>query len=136
MGASTSFGRYAKEHLTNETKPDPWTDLANAVVAQAADDYRRLCNKKVKYGATMTDLEWNIVNGEISSIASFFRSDWGFLLSHGLAPTILEKLTAEYAERMKAMLEKREKMLAERERTGNDAKWKDNSAYLTQSANG
>lgn len=113
MGASTSYGRYAKEHLTNATKPDPWTDLANAVVAQAADDYRRLCNKKVKYGATMTDLEWNIVNGEISSIVSFFRSDWGFLLSHGLALTILEKLTAEYAERMKEMLEKREKWLVE-----------------------
>lgn len=114
MGASTSFGRYAKEHLTNETKPDPWTDLANAVVAQAADDYRRLCNKKVKYGATMTDLEWNIVNGEISSIASFFRSDWGFLLSHGLAPTILEKLDHEYEDGMKAMFAKREKMLAKR----------------------
>lgn len=109
----TSYGRYAKEHLTNETKPDPWTDLANAVVAQAADDYRRLCNKKVKYGATMTDLEWNIVNGEISSIASFFRSDWGYLLSHGLAPVIHAKLKSEYSEPMRLMIEEREKRLAE-----------------------
>lgn len=118
MGASTSFGRYAKEHLTNETKPDPWTDLANAVVAQAADDYRRLCDKKVKHGATMTDLEWNIVSGEISSIASFFRSDWGLLLSHGLAPTILEKLDHEYEDGMRTMLVKRERRLAESKNGG------------------
>lgn len=107
----TSYGRYDKERMASETKPDPWTDLANAVVAQAADDYRRLCDKKVKHGETMTDLEWNIVSGEISSISSFFRSDWGLLLSHGLAPTILEKLDHEYEDGMKAMFAKREKRM-------------------------
>lgn len=107
----TSRNKYYKDYLSENSKADPWTDLANAIVAQAADDYRRLCNKKVKYGATMTDLEWNIVNGEISTIASFFRSDWGYLLSHGLAPTILEKLDHEYEDGMKAMFAKREKRM-------------------------
>lgn len=118
MGASTSYGRYAKEHLTNETKPDPWTDLANAVVAQAADDYRRLCDKKVKHGVTMSDLEWRCINGELASIDSFFRSDWGYLLSHGLAPVIHSKLKSEYNEPMRQMLEKREKLLAQSKNGG------------------
>ena len=66
----------------------------------------------------MTDLEWNIVNGEISSIESFFRSDWGLLLSHGLAPTILEKLKAEYDTRMTEVIAERERRLAESKNGG------------------
>lgn len=114
MGASTSYGRYAKEHLTNETKPDPWTDLANFIVAQAADEYRLLCRKAVKHGETMSDYEMSIVNGNLRDLEAFFRSDWGLMLSHGLAPVIWEKLKAEFDTDMKSMRIRREQRLANR----------------------
>lgn len=105
-----SYSRYLNDlnDPTGKTKPDPWTDLANAIVAQAADDYRRLCKKMVERGATMEPVSFRILDGRIKEIEVFFKSDWGFLLSHGLAPAIWEKLQAEFADGIKEMLVRRE----------------------------
>lgn len=111
-----SYTRYTKDYLNESVKSDPWSDLANAVVAQAADDYRRLCHKLVERGATMTDFEFNIINGKIREIEGFFTSDWGYFLSHRLAPVIWEKLQAEFADGIKEMLVKREAWIAEDEK--------------------
>jgi hypothetical protein len=90
-----SYGRYTAQ--LQRSTPNPWSDLANAIVADAADDYRRLCSKKVRHGATMADIEMSYLNGKISEIEHFFNSDWGNLLSRGLAPAIWERLHAEFA---------------------------------------
>ena len=79
---------------------DPWKMLANAIVELSADDYRRLMTKKLAHGFSMSDLEMLSVDSKILEIKIFFESDWGFLVSHGLAPVIWEKLQAEFAERL------------------------------------
>lgn len=110
----TSKGRYLKEYNDTDTRTpsDPWTDLANAVVAQAADDYRRLCHRLIKSGVKMSEIELNILNAKLNEIECFFQSEWGFLLSHGLAPTILEKLRAEVDDDICEMYTKRERWMA------------------------
>jgi hypothetical protein len=107
----TSRNKYYKDYLNENSKADPWTDLANAIVAQAADDYRRLCKKMVEYGATMEEFSFRILDGRIREIKWFFESDYGFLLSHGLAPVIWEKLQAEFADGIEEMLVKREERI-------------------------
>lgn len=108
-----SYGRY-NYYLQKET-PNPWSDLANAIVADAADDYRRLCSKKVRHGATMADIEMSYLNGKISEIEHFFNSDWGNLLSRGLAPAIWERLHAEFAEDIERVEAERAMRKAEQE---------------------
>ena len=110
---TSSYERYLREQNLHRTRSDPWTDLANAIVAQAADDYRRLCKKMVEYGATMEDFSFRILDGRIREIKWFFESDYGFLLSHGLAPVICEKLQAEFADGLETMRVRREERIAE-----------------------
>lgn len=100
----------------DHTPSDPWSELANAVVAQAADDYRRLCHKLITHGVKLSDAELRVLNGRIREIEVFFRSDWGFLLSHGLSKTILEKLQAEFAEDIKRMMADRKAWIASEEK--------------------
>lgn len=109
----TSRNKYYKDYLSENSKADPWTDLANAIVAQAADDYRRLCKKLVDKGAKMEPFAYNVLNGRIKEIEVFFKSDWCVLLSHGLAPVIWEKLQAEFADDINEMLVRRERRLKE-----------------------
>ena len=110
----TSRNKYYKDYLSeNASRADPWTDLANAIVAQAADDYRRLCKRLVGNGAKMEPFAYNVLNGRIKEIEVFFKSDWGVLLSHGLSPVIWEKLQAEFADDINEMLVRREKWLAD-----------------------
>jgi hypothetical protein len=113
-----SYSRYLNDlnDPTGKTKPDPWTDLANAIVAQAADDYRRLCKKMVERGATMEPVSFRILDGRIKEIEVFFKSDWGFLLSHGLAPVIWEKLKDEFAEDINQMEADRKAWIASEEK--------------------
>lgn len=79
---------------------DPWNELANAVVEVTADDYRRNMNRLIKLGLFMSDMELAIVRSHIKECQIFFESDWGYLLSRGLAPVILEKLQAEFADNL------------------------------------
>lgn len=87
---------YQKVLNTQRDATDPWKELANAIVEQAAEDYRRLMAKKIKCGNKMSDLEMRILNSRILEIKLFFESDWGYLCSHGLAPVIWERLQKEF----------------------------------------
>lgn len=116
-GASSSRGKYMKYYQDMAHTPsDPWSELANAVVAQAADDYRRLCQRLIKSGVKMSVPEYRVLKGRIREIEVFFKSDWGFLLSHGLAKAIWEKLEAEFAEDIKDMESKREAWITSEEK--------------------
>lgn len=79
---------------------DPWAMLANAIVEVAADDYRYYMTKKVTHGLSMSATEMMYLDSNILEIKLFFEGDWGFLVSHGLAPVIWEKLQAEFAEQL------------------------------------
>lgn len=123
------------QKLINERKPvsDPWLDLANAIVGQAADDYRSNMEKKLSRGLSMKDIELSVLNGRLSEIGVFFKGDWGYMLSRGLAPTIYEKLQAEYAERLADfnvrypyMVKHRRKV--ERRRKRSERRWANNKA--------
>lgn len=82
---------------------DPYKDLANAIVEVAADDYRFYMAKKCEHGPSMSDLELRVLESNIHGIQVFFQSGWGLMLSHGLAPVILERLQAEFAEKEAAV---------------------------------
>lgn len=88
---------YQRVLNTRRNASDPWGELANAIVEQAADDYRRNMTKRIKRGLSMSDLELRMVDSHILEIKQFFESSWGSLLSHGLAPVIWEKLQKEFA---------------------------------------
>ena len=116
-GASSSRGKYMQCYQDRDHTPsDPWSELANAVVAQAADDYRRLCQRLIKNGVKMSGPEYRVLQGRIREIEVFFKSDWGFLLSHGLAKVIWEKLEGEFAEDIKDMEAMRETWIASEEK--------------------
>ena len=64
-----------------ESVYDPWKALANAVIEQAAEDYREARRRGDA--------------GEIRHLERWFRSGWASDLSRGLAPVILERLQKE-----------------------------------------
>ena len=101
---------YQKVLNTQRDASDPWRELANAIVEQAADDYRRMMTRKVKHGLTMSDIEMMSVDSRILECRQFFESGWGYFLSRGLAPVIWEKLQAEFADQLAEL----EQKLAER----------------------
>lgn len=124
---------YAKALNNGNPVSDPWLDLANAIVEQAADDYRSNVEKKLRRGLSMTDLELNVLDGRIFEVEAFFRGGWGYFLSRGLAPVILEKLQAEYSERLADfdvrypyMVKHRRKV--ERRRQRAERRWENNKA--------
>ena len=67
----------------------------------------------VEYGATMEDFSFRILDGKIREIKWFFESEYGYLLSHGLAPVIWEKLQSMFADGLEAMRVGREERIAE-----------------------
>lgn len=105
--------------------------LANAVVEMAADDYRRNMTRLIKRGLYMSDAELITVRSYITECRIFFESEWGYLLSHGLAAVIWEKLQAEFADdlaRFEARLPHMQKRRAKlkRRRTKAEARWRKN----------
>ena len=64
-----------------------YEDLANAIVIQAANDYRAAC-KNLKKGDHITMYK-------IKKIEDFFTSEWGDYLSGGIALKILKRLQDE-----------------------------------------
>lgn len=88
---------YQKVLNTQRDASDPWGALANAIVEQTADDYRRNMTRLIKRGLSMSNVELVTVRSYITECKIFFESAWGDLLSHGLADVIWEKLQAEFA---------------------------------------
>lgn len=94
---------YTKVLNLRHDSSDPYKELANAIVEVAADDYRFYMAKKCNHGFSMSDLELRFLESNINEIRVFLNSGWGLLLSHGLAPVILERLRAEFAEKEAAV---------------------------------
>lgn len=94
---------YEKVLNLRHDSSDPYKELANSIVEVAADDYRFYMAKKCEHGPSMSDLELRVLESNIHGIQVFFESGWGFLLSHGLSPVILERLHAEFAEKEAAV---------------------------------
>lgn len=111
LPACDLMGREGKEKAmlkyiapVKQRHPDsPWLDLANAIVQQAAVDYRRLMERKIKHYLKMSDFERCVLDARIKEIEVFFTSDYGDLLSRGLAPLILGRLQAEFSDRLEEL---------------------------------
>ena len=56
--------------IVNKQAGDPYENLANAVIAQAAEDYRRLLKRAKKNPANREALD------EALQVERFFRSGW------------------------------------------------------------
>lgn len=67
---------HAETMSTHE--PDPYEELAIGIIRQAADDYRRLCQKKQN---TDVQVEIDSLEQQIQLIRKFFGSRWFCVLS-------------------------------------------------------
>lgn len=125
--------QYQKALNTARDASDPWGELANAIVEQTVDDYRRNMTRLIKRGLSMSDMELVTVRSYITECRIFFESDWGDLLSHGLADVIWEKLQAEFADRLARFearlpyMQKHRRKL-ERKRKAAQRRWAKNKA--------
>lgn len=124
---------YQKVLNSHKTADDPWKELANAIVEQTADDYRRNMTRLIKRGLSMSEMELVTVRSYITECKIFFESDWGDLLSHGLADVIWERLQAEFADdlarfeaRLPYMQKHRRKL--ERKRKAAQKRWAKNKS--------
>lgn len=75
---------------------DPALDLANAIVADAAREYRALRKRYIKHHGILTDSQRKALENQMAQIEAFF-TEWllGDILTRGLGPVILEKLQQE-----------------------------------------
>ena len=92
--------QYQKNLNQKRDASDPWRELANAIIEQAADDYRRSMTRLVKNGLAMSDVEMMCVKSRITECKQFFESGWGYFISRGLAPVIWERLQAEFKDEL------------------------------------
>lgn len=74
---------------------DGYERLAIGVVEQAVNDYRLI--KKCLREDTLNDAETKFLEGQISDIERFFKSEYGDVLCFGKAEWILDNLKRETA---------------------------------------
>lgn len=72
-----------------ETKMDPWHSLANAIVIQAAKDYRVALRRLRRNPNNKSALS------EIVDLERFFRSDWYAALTNVPGEALIRKLKEE-----------------------------------------
>ena len=72
--------------IVNKQAGDPYENLANAVIAQAAEDYRRLLKRVKKNPANREALE------EALQVERFFRSGWYQRLTNVDGEFLIRKL--------------------------------------------
>ena len=72
----------------------PYTELGNAIIKQAADDYRNALNG-ISYDKTKSP------EGIIREVLRFFRSEWFRTLTKVDAEYLIEQLNKEHYERSK-----------------------------------
>lgn len=72
--------------IVNKQAGDPYENLANAVIAQAAEDYRRLLKRAKKNPANRAALD------EALQIERFFRSGWYQRLTNVDGEFLIRKL--------------------------------------------
>ena len=68
---------------------DPYEELANAIVEQAAKDYREMRRKLKKNPNDM------VVRGQMGEVVKFFHSRWFGILTDANPDYILEQLKEE-----------------------------------------
>ena len=73
----------------NENTKTGWEDLANAVILQAAEDYREVCRGLRKHPRSRRPLE------QKRSLEYFFRSGWFKVLSAVDGRKLLEQIRKE-----------------------------------------
>lgn len=75
---------------------DPYLDLANAIVADAAKEYRALRKRLYKQYPRMHPSQIKAIRHRMQEIEDFFTKQMlGDILTRGLGPVILEKLKNE-----------------------------------------
>ena len=72
--------------IVNKQAGDPYENLANAVIAQAAEDYRRLLKRAKKNPANREALD------EALQVERFFRSGWYQRLTNVDGEFLIRKL--------------------------------------------
>lgn len=86
----------AKNRYNSSYSGDPYIDLANAIVADAACEYRALRRRLYKQAGRLTPSQEQAIKKQMQILEDFFTK-WllGDILTRGLGPVILEKLKAE-----------------------------------------
>ena len=78
-----------KVNTKEEVSYDPYEELANAIVEQAAKDYREMRRKLRKNPDDMT------ARGQMGEVVRFFHSRWFGILTDANPDYILEQLKEE-----------------------------------------
>ena len=73
-----------KEECKAEIIHDPYEEIANAIIIQAWEDYKREYKKFVRKGGTM--------DRELNALERFFRSDWYRFLTAVDGEYLMERL--------------------------------------------
>ncbi len=83
--------------MADEIDKANWEDLAIAIIAGQAEDYRAL-RKQLRDNPRMPDTDRLLIEVEISGIELFFLSDWYCTLTNVDGRMILERLKKEEDE--------------------------------------
>ena len=75
--------------MINYDARQPWEDLANGIIEQAADDYKKAL-KRIKKSKQLKAAQ------EIHSLNRWFRSEWFSMLTQVDPEYIIEKLNKYY----------------------------------------
>ena len=87
-----------KEKVTTkeEVNFDPYQELANAVVIQACNDYKRVYKQSLRRSGIVVE-----PNLELEELEEFFRSDWYKQLTEVDGEYLMERLRAGVDKQIK-----------------------------------
>ena len=84
-----------KNATKEEVNFDPYEELANAVVIQACNDYKRVYKQSLRRGGMVEP------NPELEELEEFFRSDWYKKLTEVDGEYLMERLKDEVKKQLK-----------------------------------
>ena len=76
--------------MAKTTNGDPYENLANAIILNAVDDYRRALKKYSKNPDSKS------AKAEVDSLERFFKSQWYSVLTSVEGEFLIRKLRAEF----------------------------------------
>lgn len=85
-----------KVNVKEEANYDPYEELANAIVIQACNDYKKAYKQSLRRNGGMVDF-----NPELEELEEFFHSDWYKQLTEVDGEYLMERLKDEVKKQLK-----------------------------------
>ena len=85
-----------KTTIKEECNYDPYEEIANAIVIQACNDYKKAYKQSLRRGGFVSE-----ANAELAELEEFFRSDWYKQLTEVDGEFLMERLRNEVLKQEK-----------------------------------